>query len=132
MHPRNKHNNKYNFPELIEAVPALGEFVKTNTYGNESIDFFNAKAVMLLNKALLATNYGIAHWEIPENYLCPPIPGRAEYVHQIANLLAKKDNVRVLDVGVGANCIYPIIGVHDYNWNFVGPRYAHSSDEHWK
>ena len=26
----------------------------------------------------------------------------------------------MLDVGVGANCIYPIVGAHDYNWNFVG------------
>jgi len=25
-----------------------------------------------------------------------------------------------LDVGVGANCIYPIIGVVDYGWTFVG------------
>jgi len=120
MHPRNQHNNKYNFPDLIIALPELAPFVKTNAYGNESIDFFNAEAVKMLNKALLKKHYGIAHWEIPENYLCPPIPGRAEYIYQIADLLAKKDNVRVLDVGVGANCIYPIIGVHDYNWNFVG------------
>jgi 23S rRNA (adenine1618-N6)-methyltransferase len=102
-----------------------------NAYGNESIDFFNAEAVKLLNKALLKSNYGIAHWDIPANYLCPPIPGRAEYMHQVADLLYKNNpeylqnkklgnNIRVLDVGVGANCIYPIVGVHDYNWNFVG------------
>jgi 23S rRNA (adenine1618-N6)-methyltransferase len=126
-----KEPNKYNFPELIQALPELGQFVKTNAYGNESIDFFNAEAVKLLNKALLKSNYGIAHWDIPANYLCPPIPGRAEYMHQVADLLYKNNpeylqdkklgnNIRVLDVGVGANCIYPIIGVHEYNWNFVG------------
>ena len=126
-----KEPNKYNFPELIQAVPELGEFVKMNAYGNESIDFFNAEAVKLLNKALLKSNYGIAHWDIPANYLCPPIPGRAEYMHQVADLLYKNNpeylqdkklgnNIRVLDVGVGANCIYPIVGAHDYNWNFVG------------
>jgi 23S rRNA (adenine1618-N6)-methyltransferase len=131
MHPRNQHNDKYNFPELIQAIPELGAFVKMNAYGNESIDFFNAEAVKLLNKALLKKNYGVANWDIPENYLCPPIPGRAEYLHQIADLLYKNNpnflqdkklgnNIRVLDVGVGANCIYPIIGVHEYNWNFVG------------
>jgi len=131
MHPRNQHNDKYNFPELIQAIPELGAFVKMNAYGNESIDFFNAEAVKLLNKALLKSNYGIAQWDIPANYLCPPIPGRAEYLHQIADLLYKNNpdflqdkslgnNIRVLDVGVGANCIYPIIGVHEYNWNFVG------------
>jgi 23S rRNA (adenine1618-N6)-methyltransferase len=131
MHPRNQHKENYNFPELIQAVPELGAFVKMNAYGNESIDFFNAEAVKLLNKALLKSNYGIAHWDIPANYLCPPIPGRAEYMHQAADLLYKNNpeylqdkklgnNIRVLDVGVGANCIYPIVGVHDYNWNFVG------------
>ncbi len=131
MHPRNQHKENYNFPELIQAVPELGAFVKMNAYGNESIDFFNAEAVKLLNKALLKSNYGIAHWDIPANYLCPPIPGRAEYMHQVADLLYKNNpeylqdkklgnNIRVLDVGVGANCIYPIVGVHDYNWNFVG------------
>jgi 23S rRNA (adenine1618-N6)-methyltransferase len=131
MHPRNQHKENYNFPELIQAVPELGTFVKMNAYGNESIDFFNAEAVKLLNKALLKSNYGIAHWDIPANYLCPPIPGRAEYIHQVADLLYKNNpeylqdkklgnNIRALDVGVGANCIYPIVGVHDYNWNFVG------------
>jgi len=131
MHPRNQHNDKYNFPELIQALPELAPFVKTNAYGNESIDFFDPIAVKLLNKALLKKNYGVANWDIPENYLCPPIPGRAEYMHQIADLLYKNNpnflqdknlgnNIRVLDVGVGANCIYPIIGAHEYNWNFVG------------
>jgi 23S rRNA (adenine1618-N6)-methyltransferase len=126
-----KEPNKYNFPELIQALPELAPFVKTNAYGNESIDFFNPIAVKLLNKALLKKNYGVANWDIPENYLCPPIPGRAEYMHQIADLLYKNNpnflqdknlgnNIRVLDVGVGANCIYPIIGAHEYNWNFVG------------
>jgi 23S rRNA (adenine1618-N6)-methyltransferase len=28
--------------------------------------------------------------------------------------------VRVLDIGVGANCIYPIIGHRSYGWHFVG------------
>ena len=126
-----KEPNKYNFPELIQAIPELGAFVKMNAYGNESIDFFNAEAVKLLNKALLKSNYGIAHWDIPANYLCPPIQGRAEYMHQVADLLYKNNpeylqdkklgnNIRVIDVGVGANCIYPIVGAHDYNWNFVG------------
>ncbi|MCI9838201.1 RlmF-related methyltransferase, partial [Escherichia coli] len=24
------------------------------------------------------------------------------------------------DIGVGANCIYPLIGVHEYGWRFTG------------
>ncbi|MGU0016005.1 RlmF-related methyltransferase [Escherichia coli] len=29
-------------------------------------------------------------------------------------------NASVLDIGVGANCIYPLIGVHEYGWRFTG------------
>ena len=129
-HPRNHHNDKYNFPELIQALPELATFVKSNTYRNESIDFFDPSAVKLLNKALLKKNDGVSHWAIPENYLCPPILGRAEYLHQVTDLLYKNNpnflqdkklgnSIRFLDVGVGANCVYPIIRVHNYNWNFV-------------
>ncbi|KAL8437354.1 hypothetical protein ACSSS7_000949 [Eimeria intestinalis] len=28
--------------------------------------------------------------------------------------------VRILDVGVGASCVYPLLGVADYDWSFVG------------
>lgn len=81
-----------------------------------------------LNQALLKTDYGIAAWDIPAGYLCPPIPGRADYLHQLADLLSGGSDamiprgpaVKILDIGVGANCIYPIIGGHDYGWSFVG------------
>ena len=29
-------------------------------------------------------------------------------------------DVKVLDLGVGANCIYPLLGVREYGWKFVG------------
>jgi 23S rRNA (adenine1618-N6)-methyltransferase len=28
--------------------------------------------------------------------------------------------VRVLDIGVGANCVYPLIGHAEYGWRFLG------------
>jgi len=57
---------------------------------------------------------------IPPGYLCPPIPGRADYVHHLADLIGEaKCGVRVIDVGTGANCIYPIIGSQSYGWKFV-------------
>jgi len=34
--------------------------------------------------------------------------------------IVKNNHIRCLDVGVGANCIYPIIGVSEYGWEFVG------------
>ncbi|MEA3383477.1 MAG: 23S rRNA (adenine(1618)-N(6))-methyltransferase RlmF [Campylobacterota bacterium] len=122
LHKNNIHNKSYDFKELIKVEPKLKEFVKLNKYDNLSIDFSNPKAVKLLNKSLLNYHYNIKHWDIPDNYLCPPIPGRADYIHYIAELLESKNNktLKGLDIGVGANCIYPIIGVCSYNWSFVG------------
>ena len=128
LHPRNPHNKRYDFPALIKSLPKLGEFVAENAYGDLSIDFANAEEVLTLNKALLAHFYGIKKWSIPKGYLCPPIPGRADYIHYIADLLAEFNggkaptgkNIKGLDVGIGSNCIYPIIGNSVYGWSFVG------------
>lgn len=128
LHLRNFHNDRYDFNALIKTNPDLQEFVKPNKYGDLSIDFANPQAVILLNKALLAHFYGIKNYTIPNGYLCPPIPGRADYIHHIADLLASCNNgvipkgkaVIGLDVGIGANGIYSIIGSSVYDWNFVG------------
>ena len=128
LHLRNFHNDRYDFNALIKTNPDLQEFVKPNKYGDLSIDFANPQAVISLNKALLAYFYGIKNYAIPNGYLCPPIPGRADYVHHIADLLASCNNgvilkgktVKGLDVGIGANGIYAIIGSSVYDWNFLG------------
>ncbi|MES2419392.1 MAG: 23S rRNA (adenine(1618)-N(6))-methyltransferase RlmF [Bacteroidota bacterium] len=128
LHRRNKHRSQYDFEALIRSCPALSTFVKINKYGNESIDFADPNAVKMLNKALLQHFYQIDFWDIPDGYLCPPIPGRADYMHYAADLLASSNRqviptgrkIKILDVGVGANCIYPIIGHQEYGWSFVG------------
>ena len=128
LHPRNPHRARYDFPELTKASPPLAGFVKINKFGDASIDFANPDAVKALNQALLKQFYGVAHWDIPAGYLCPPIPGRADYLHYVADLLADSNggalppgrSISVLDIGVGANCIYPIIGHQAYGWRFVG------------
>jgi 23S rRNA (adenine1618-N6)-methyltransferase len=128
MHPHNAHRNRYNFQELIKALPELAAYVSLNPYQEQSVDFKDPAAVKVLNKALLKHFYNITYWDIPEGYLCPPIPGRADYIHYLADLLAESNvgviprgrTIKVLDIGVGANCIYPIIGHKAYGWNFVG------------
>lgn len=126
LHSRNKHQGQYDFNLLIENYQPLKKFVSPNPYGTPTIDFFNPQAVKALNKALLITYYGINYWDIPKGYLCPPIPGRADYIHYIADLItdgSKEEEGkrhRCLDIGVGANCIYPIIGLREYGWTFVG------------
>lgn len=128
LHPRNFHNNRYDFDALMKTKSQLQEFVKPNKYGDLSIDFANPQAVISLNKALLAHFYGIKNYTIPNGYLCPPIPGRADYIHHIADLLSSFNNgvipkgktIKGLDVGIGANGIYSIIGSSLYDWDFVG------------
>ena len=128
LHPRNQDRFGYNFEQLVQKSPELKEFLSINEHQIETIDFSNPDAVKALNKALLIDHYDIQDWDIPKNYLCPPIPGRADYIHYIADLLATSNNgtipegdiVQGLDVGVGANCIYPIIGNSAYGWSFVG------------
>ncbi len=130
LHPRNRHRGRYDFAELSQALPALQGFLVANPFdANETtINFANPAAVMALNAALLKAFYDVESWSVPPGYLCPPIPGRADYVHHAADLLASDRNgtiprgtdIRVLDIGVGANCIYPLIGHHEYGWRFVG------------
>lgn len=127
LHPRNRHKQRYNFKLLLAENPALRKYIAVNKYGLETLDFFNTEAVKLLNQSLLKKDYGIAHWDIPKDYLCPPIPGRADYIHHIADLLGSDDNehiprgpgVKALDIGTGANCIYSILGTIEYDWSFV-------------
>lgn len=123
MHKYNQHRTGYDFSALMQAHPTLSSYVRPNAYGDDSIDFANPQAVKALNQALLKHYYGVAVWDIPKNYLCPPIPGRADYVHYLADLLAESgvaQQVRLLDIGTGANLVYPLIAAHAYGWQCVG------------
>ena len=131
LHPRNKLRGRYDFKALIAHDPRIADYVVPNKYGEESIDFFNPQAVRLLNRALLEQHYSIQEWDFPEGYLCPPIPGRADYIHYAADILSppnpiiaarvvpRGSKIKCLDIGTGANCIYPILGVKEYDWSFV-------------
>lgn len=125
LHPNSFHHKDYNFESLCQALPALKPFVFTNKYGTNTIDFANNQAVKQLNKALLAHFYKIHDWQIPEGYLVPPIPGRVDYLHYVADLISQdvnsaNPNIRCIDIGIGANCIYPLVGASLYNWQFTG------------
>ena len=128
LHPRNQHRLGYDFDSLIQILPELKNFVGINEHQIQTLDFSNPDAVKALNKALLLAYYDIQFWEIPSTFLCPPIPGRVDYIHYLADLLAQSNNgvipkgesVQGLDIGVGANCIYPILGNAVYGWSFVG------------
>jgi 23S rRNA (adenine1618-N6)-methyltransferase len=127
LHPRNPHGGRYNFEQLIAASPRLKNFVHRNKHDVETIDFSNPEAVLSLNEALLRQYYGLSWWQIPESYLVPPVPGRADYIHYLADLLAsdaqghvpKGNGLTIMDIGTGANLIYPIVGISTYQWSFL-------------
>ncbi|MDQ0594743.1 23S rRNA (adenine1618-N6)-methyltransferase [Chryseobacterium ginsenosidimutans] len=127
LHTRNLHRNPYDFDQLISCLPELKEYVFINSYQTATVNFSLPKAVKLLNKALLLHFYNVQNWDIPDSNLCPPIPGRADYVHYIADLLAEKRSgiptgisVSGLDIGVGANLVYPLIAHQSYGWKMLG------------
>jgi len=121
LHPRNLHNEHYDFEALIKTKPELALHVKKNKYGDLGVDFSSPEAVLALNQALLAHFYKIKNYTLPKDALIAPIPGRVDYLHYIADLLltCKAQNIRGLDIGTGANCIYPILGTSVYGWDFV-------------
>ncbi len=128
LHSRNRNRERYDLSALTTSNPELANYIKPNKYGGDSVDFSNPVAVKVLNKALLNHYYGIKNWEFPDENLCPPIPGRADYIHHIADLLSENNfgkipignQITCFDIGIGANCIYPIIGVIEYDWKFIG------------
>ncbi|MBC8012166.1 MAG: 23S rRNA (adenine(1618)-N(6))-methyltransferase RlmF [Burkholderiales bacterium] len=140
LHPRNRHRDRYDFPALIRARPELARLLVPHPVEGQTLNFADPAAVLALNRALLAHHYGVAHWDLPAGALCPPIPGRADYLHHVADLLAstataseadgkipRGPDVAVLDIGTGASAIYPILGAREYGWRFVGTDIAPAS-----
>ena len=128
LHLRNRNRHSYDMPALTIAIPELKNHIKPSKSGSASINFADPKAVKLLNKALLKHYYGITYWEFPNTNLCPPIPGRADYIHYMADLLGESNfntvpigaQITFLDIGLGASCIYPILGSIEYGWQCIG------------
>ena len=127
LHPRNLHNGPYDFTALSKAHPELARFVASNQHGNLGIDFADPQAVKHLNAALLRHHYQVQQWDIPDGALCPPVPGRADYIHYVAELLAssagatrsRARDISLLDIGTGASGIYPLLASQIYGWHCV-------------
>lgn len=126
LHPRNLHNGDYDLDLLCLKQPLLSRHIH-ELKGRKTLDFSDPLAVLNLNAALLKAHYNIAHWQIPKHYLCPPIPGRVDYIHYLSDLLNSCDpannlvntSIKVVDIGTGASCIYPILGQRSYQWSFI-------------
>jgi len=128
LHPRNQHADGYDFVRLVANSPELGAVTTINPAGQTTINFQDVDAIRMLNRALLKTHYNIDFWDIPAHFLCPPIPGRVDYIHYLADLLADSNNqqiprgrhIKALDIGTGASLVYPLTGQSEYGWHFTG------------
>ncbi len=128
MHPNNPFRGDYPLPALADLVPELAAFFKKTPSGTLSLDFSKAEAVKWLNKALLMKEYRLRFWDVPDDYLTPPVPGRLDYLLAMADLLAADHagqvplgkSVRLLDIGTGASCIFPLLAQLHFGWLAIG------------
>lgn len=122
FHPKNVTAPPYNISGLQSKHADLTQYVVENSEGLPTIDFKNQEAVYHLNKALLIYHCNIRHWDVPQDYLIPGVPIRAEYIHRMADFIESQGvegKIKVLDIGTGANLVYPIIGVKNKGWKFI-------------
>ncbi|SCX88191.1 23S rRNA (adenine1618-N6)-methyltransferase [Nonlabens sp. Hel1_33_55] len=119
MHLRNVHRYGYDFVKLAESHPALEPHFTKTLDGATTIDFSKPESILEFNTALLKHHYNIKYWKLPAGSLYPPIPGRADYIHHISDLIGKGEKTG-LDIGCGASAIYPILGNAIYNYKMVG------------
>ena len=128
FHPLSDHHARYDFQALSKTCPELLShvFVSPKTREN-TVDWSSPDAVSCLNKALLMQHYGISSaYSVPAPYLSAGVPGRADYVHHLlADLVDAPGRgdatLRGLDIGTGANAIFPLIATHKYpNVEIVG------------
>ncbi|XP_038886851.1 U6 small nuclear RNA (adenine-(43)-N(6))-methyltransferase isoform X1 [Benincasa hispida] len=127
IHPRNKYaENPPDFALLASLYPSFQPFVFLHP--RPRIDWTDFNATRELTRVLLLHDHAL-HWWIPDGQLCPTVPNRSNYIHWLEDLLssdivAKKNSdsgpVRGLDIGTGANCIYPLLGASLLGWSFVG------------
>ncbi|KAI5059362.1 hypothetical protein GOP47_0025681 [Adiantum capillus-veneris] len=129
MHPFNKYaENPPDFNLLASRYPSFKEYVSYTPNGRAKIDWTDFNATRELTRVLLEHDFGI-HWWIPDGQLCPTVPNRANYIHWIQDLLTNfpapwhaiaEDSILGLDIGTGANCIYPLLGAAIHGWHFIG------------
>ena len=130
---KNKNNIFYNdfkpdFLTLIKEFPELKKYILKQNEDNEGefqFDWSNNELSLLMDKSILNYYFDIKYYDIPNGFLIPPIPSRINYINLINSIITKliKDidikNIIGIDIGTGANIIYPILGYSIYKWKFI-------------
>ncbi|KAI7904854.1 uncharacterized protein BX663DRAFT_431029 [Cokeromyces recurvatus] len=110
MHPRSVFNSEPDFKQLAEEFESFKKYVKIGTNNRGYIDFKDPQAV-----------------DFPIDTLCPAVPNRLNYILWLEDLLddtlskEEKKCIKGIDIGVGASCIYPLLGcITNPSWSFLG------------
>jgi 23S rRNA A1618 N6-methylase RlmF len=89
---------------------------------NNKMDFTDPEASKELTRIILKNDFNL-EWDMPLNHLIPPVMNRVNYIYWINDLIKIKcfnENIKGIDIGVGASCIYPLLGNSVYGWKFIG------------
>jgi 23S rRNA A1618 N6-methylase RlmF len=134
-----------NFTLLAEKYPELKECsyrANTNSGTSEPFTALNwnlGRSQRSLTAITLKEAFQI-DINLPPDRLCPPVPNRLSYIGWLSDLLAliplstecviaspldplkQHDHAsltdHILDIGVGASCIYPLLGHQQHNWRY--------------
>jgi 23S rRNA (adenine1618-N6)-methyltransferase len=114
---------KPDFLILIKEFPELKKYIiKYDEKIEEfSFDWSNNDLSLLMTKSILNYYFNIKYYDIPKGFLIPPVPSRLNYLNLINELIKdiEKENIIGVDIGTGANIIYPILGNSVCDWKFI-------------
>ena len=114
---------KPDFLILIKEFPELKKYIIKHDEKIEefSFDWSNNDLSLLMTKSILNYYFNIKYYDIPKGFLIPPVPSRLNYLNLINELIKdiEKENIIGVDIGTGANIIYPILGNSIYCWKFI-------------
>ncbi|CAM9372156.1 unnamed protein product [Chrysoparadoxa australica] len=109
------------FAALAKQYPTtFGQFVGSDRV----LDWGDPAAVKCLTQTLLLHDFQLV-WDMPLDRLCPPLPNRLNYICWLSELMKlrplqdRQGEVRGVDIGTGASCIYPLLGERTQGWKFL-------------
>lgn len=130
LHDLNPYKHiKPDFHKLSERRPELKQCMAVTRHGAATVDWSNPLASRLLSEAMLSEDFGL-DVVFSADRLCPPLPNRINYLCWLAEIFRlcgidvadrnSESHTSVIDIGVGASCIYPLLGNKLFGWSFVG------------
>ena len=125
-----------NFVLLCQKYPELDACVIKRRRSGDVIsstipvfDFKDEHVLRTLTTVLFKDEFNL-DVVLPHDRLTPPLPNRVNYLRWLSVLLnssagtvsnnSTRSSPHILDIGVGASCVYPLLGHRMYGWQFTG------------